>query len=120
MNMIYLYVFMHLFRVLYIFNIDMLSAFLFSFSFLSIFLIFQGQLKKTKNSFLFFHGSPVVKNHLPMQETRVSSLGGEDDLQKEMATQSSILPGKSHGQRSLAGYSPWSPKRVRHDLVIKW
>ena len=25
-----------------------------------------------------------------------------------MATHSSILPGESHGQRSLAGYSPWS------------
>ena len=30
-----------------------------------------------------------------------------------------ILPGKSHGQRSLAGYSPCSRKRVRHDLVTK-
>ena len=30
-----------------------------------------------------------------------------------------LLPGKSHGQRSLAGYSPWGHKRVRHDLVIK-
>ena len=29
------------------------------------------------------------------------------------------LPGESHGQRSLAGYSPWGPKRVRHDLVTK-
>ena len=29
------------------------------------------------------------------------------------------LPGKSHGQRSLAGHSPWSCKRVRHDLVTK-
>ena len=26
-----------------------------------------------------------------------------------------FLPGKSHGQRSLAGYSPWSLKRTRHD-----
>jgi len=26
-----------------------------------------------------------------------------------------ILPGKSHGQRSLAGYSPWGP-RVGHSL----
>jgi len=27
---------------------------------------------------------------------------------------------KSHGQRrSLAGYSPWDHKRVRHDLVTK-
>ena len=31
-------------------------------------------------------------------------------LEKEMAMHSGILPGKSHGQRSLAGYSPWSHK----------
>ena len=30
-----------------------------------------------------------------------------------------FLPGKSHGQRSLAGYSPWGHKRVRHDLATK-
>ena len=36
----------------------------------------------------------------------VQSLGQEDPLEEEMATHSSILPGKSHGQRSLAGYSP--------------
>ena len=29
------------------------------------------------------------------------------------------LPEKSHGQRSLAGYSPWSLKRVRHNLATK-
>ena len=28
-------------------------------------------------------------------------------------------PGKSHGQRSLAGYSPWSTKRVGYNLVTK-
>ena len=28
-------------------------------------------------------------------------------------------PGKSHGQRSLAGYSPWVRKRVGHDLATK-
>ena len=45
--------------------------------------------------------------HLPaMRETRVQSLGWEDPLEKEMATHSRILPGESHGQRSLAGYSP--------------
>ena len=27
-----------------------------------------------------------------------------------MATHSSILPGESHGQRSLVGYSPWGYK----------
>jgi len=30
-----------------------------------------------------------------------------------------FLPGKSHGQRSLAGYTPWGRKRVGHDLVTK-
>ena len=29
-----------------------------------------------------------------------------------MATHSSILARKCHGQRSLAGYSPWSPKEL--------
>jgi len=28
-----------------------------------------------------------------------------------------FLPGKSHGQRSLAGYNPWDHKRVGHNLV---
>ena len=30
-----------------------------------------------------------------------------------------FLPGKSHGQRSMAGYSPWGCKTVRHGLAIK-
>ena len=40
----------------------------------------------------------------------VQSLGLEDPLEKEVATHSSILGGKSHRQRSLAGYSPWGHK----------
>ena len=35
----------------------------------------------------------------------------EDPLEKEMATTPVFLPGESHGQRSLAGYSPWNPKQ---------
>ena len=62
------------------------------------------------------------------QEVWVWSPGQEEPLEKEMATtvEASILatlvflPGKSHGQRSLAGYSPWCCKRIRHDLVTKW
>ena len=30
-----------------------------------------------------------------------------------------FLPEKSHGQRSLADYSPWGSQRVRHDLATK-
>ena len=41
-----------------------------------------------------------------MHETWVQSLGLEDLLKEEMATHSSILAWKSHGQGSLAGYSP--------------
>ena len=42
---------------------------------------------------------------LPVQEMWVQSLGQEDPLEKKMATHSSILPGKSHGPRSLVGYT---------------
>ena len=49
----------------------------------------------------------VVKNLPTMWETQVQSLGWKDSLEKEMATHSS---GESHGQRSLAGYSPQGPK----------
>ena len=30
-----------------------------------------------------------------------------------------FLPGKSHGQKSLAGYNPWGGKRVGRDLVTE-
>ena len=46
------------------------------------------------------------------QEPRVWSLDQEDPMEEEMATHSSILPGKSHGQRSLVGNSPWSGKEL--------
>ena len=36
----------------------------------------------------------------------VQPLGQEDLLEEGMATHSSFLPGESHGQRSLMGYSP--------------
>ena len=46
-------------------------------------------------------------------------LGQEDALEKEIATHPVLLWGKCHGQRSLAGYSSWGCKRVRHDLATK-
>ena len=54
-----------------------------------------------------------------MQETWVQSLDQEDPLEKEIASILVFLPGKSHGQRNLAGYSPWGRKRVRNDLLTK-
>ena len=42
----------------------------------------------------------------------VGDLGWEDPLKKETATHASILAGEFHGQRSLAGYSPWGHKEL--------
>ena len=60
----------------------------------------------------------TVKNLPEMQETWLQCLGQEDPLQKGMATPV-FLPGEFHGQRSLAGYSPWGHERVGRDLVTK-
>ena len=61
----------------------------------------------------------TVKNLPAMQETWVWSLGQEDPLEYPTPV---FLPGKSPGQRSLAGYSPWGHKELdtteRLTLVI--
>ena len=49
----------------------------------------------------------MVKNLPAVQETQVQSLGREDPLEKGMVPTPVFLPGESHRQRSLAGYSPW-------------
>ena len=48
-----------------------------------------------------------------MQETQVQFLDRENLLEKEMAIHSSTVAWRIHGQRSLAGYSPWSHKSQR-------
>ena len=52
----------------------------------------------------------MVKCPPTMLKTWVRSLGWEDPLEKEMATLQAFLPGESHGQRTLVGYSPWDHK----------
>ena len=44
-----------------------------------------------------------------MQKVQIQSLVW-DPQEKEMTTHSSILAWESHGQRNLAGYSPWGHK----------
>ena len=54
----------------------------------------------------------VVKNQ-PANAIDVGlTLGSGDPLEKEMAVTPVLLPGKSQGQRSLAGYSPWGRKEA--------
>ena len=50
---------------------------------------------------------------------QVQSLDLEDPLEEEMATTPVFLLGKSHGQRSLEGYSPCGHKRFRQDLATR-
>ena len=52
----------------------------------------------------------IVKRLPTMRETQVQSLGREDPLEKEKQPSPVLLPGKSHGQRSMVGYSPWGRK----------
>ena len=47
-----------------------------------------------------------------MQAIWVWSLGWEDPLGEEMATTPGFLPGESHGQRGLVGYSPRGCKEL--------
>ena len=60
-----------------------------------------------------------------MQKTWVRSLGGEDPLEKEIATHSNILawkvpwteePGMDRGANAR-GRGPWGCERVRHNLA---
>ena len=52
----------------------------------------------------------MIKKSPAMQETWVQSLGWEDPLEKEWLPTPVFWPGEFHGQRSLAGYSPWGRK----------
>ena len=57
-----------------------------------------------------FPGGSVVKN-LPANAGDSGLIpGSRRSLEKEMATHSNILAGKSHGQRNLVGYDPWGCK----------
>ena len=48
----------------------------------------------------------MVKNLPAKQEIWVRSLEQKNPLEQEMATHSSVLAWRIHGQRSLVGYSP--------------
>ena len=45
-------------------------------------------------------------------KTRVQFISREYPLEEETATHSNTLAWRFHGQRSLAGYSPWNHKEL--------
>ena len=57
----------------------------------------------------------MVKNLSASAEDRdagVQSPGVDDSLRRAWQPTPVFLPGESHGQKSLAGYSPWSHKEL--------
>ena len=57
-----------------------------------------------------FPGDTSGKEHLPMQEMQVRSLGWKDPLGDSMAAHSSSLAWRIPWSRILVGYSPWGCK----------
>ena len=56
---------------------------------------------------------PVVKN--PPAKAQDVKIFGFDPWRRAWQPTPVFLPGESHGQRSLAGYSPWGSQWVGHD-----
>ena len=70
-------------------------------------------------SILAFPGGSVVKNQSPCEfrSHRFDPWVGKIPWRRKWQLTSVFLPGKSHGQRSLVGYSPWVTKSWTE---LKW
>ena len=56
----------------------------------------------------------MVKHLSTMRETGFNPWVGKIPWRRKCQSTPVLLPGKSHGPRSLVGYSPWG-RRVGHD-----
>ena len=63
-------------------------------------------------------GGSVVKNLLPSRRRRLDPCARETPWRRTRQPAPVLLPGESHGQGSLAGYSPRG-RRVRHDWQVR-
>ena len=64
----------------------------------------------------------TVKNPPTMQETGFDPVVGKFPWKRAWQPTAVFLPGKSHGQRGLAGYSPWGHKEsdTTEQLSTAW
>ena len=69
----------------------------------------------THSPFGFLPVAQTVKNLPAMWETQVQSLGGEDPLEKEMATHSSILAWRISWTEEPGGLQSMGSQRVGHN-----
>ena len=72
--------------------------------------------------YIGFPGGSVVKNPPSLacqcKSHRFNPWVGKIPWERKWQSTSVFLPGRSHGQRSLVGYSPWACKKIRHDLGL--
>ena len=61
----------------------------------------------------------LIKNPPAMQETPVRSLGWEDPLEKELATHSSILAGRTPWTKESGRLQSIESQRIGHALVTE-
>ena len=61
----------------------------------------------------------MIKNLPAVRETWFKTWVGKIPWRREWLPTPVFLPGKSHAQRSLVGYSAWGHEKVRQDLVTK-
>ena len=66
-----------------------------------------------------FQTFPAGSQESQYRRFRLNPLVGKNPWRRKSQPTPAFLLGRSHGQRSLMGYSPWSQKRVGHDLVTK-
>ena len=69
----------------------------------------------TSDMSLGFPDISVVKNQPADIGDEGSVPGLEDPWRRAWQPTPVLLPGESHGQRSLVGYSPWGLRESRHD-----
>ena len=65
------------------------------------------------NTFQIYFGASqvvLVVKSLPVNAGDIRDAGLTPGLRRSLGGRSVALPGESHGQRSLAGYSPWDHK----------
>ena len=67
-----------------------------------------------------FPDCSVVKNHLPRQEARVQSLGGEDALEEEMANHFSILAWEIPWTEEPGGLQSMGPHDLANEQQQQW
>ena len=75
------------------------------------------QLFVTLNKHWLIKGDSVQRTYLQCRRLKFHPWVSKIPWRRKWQPTSLFLPGKSQGQRSLVGYSPWGRKRVAQDLV---